>query len=281
MAAPTTTLLREYTTLLKDKGGVDSSAPLGAVTKDDVLIVVDMQNDFVPGGAFGVAEGDQAVPVITTLMAEAHAAGARIFATRDYHPVDHCSFNTHGGPFPPHCVQNADGSKFVTAIGEAIVATKAGVVFKGFSKDVDSFGGFAYADEDIGKRVTCNAGASHCGTGWTGGFVLFSSTAATDVNAPPDVMAVLSKKSLADAVGAVAGRVIVVGLALDFCVVDTAINAARAGHRAVIAVDASRAAHIPGLGQHGSGFLTDPAEFAERVKAHHVQLATSSPPASA
>ena len=195
--------------------------------------------------------------------------------------VDHCSFSTQGGPFPPHCVQNADGSKFVPAIADAIKATGASVVFKGFSKDVDSFGGFAYAEEDIGTRVTCNAGASHCGTGWTGGFVLFSSTAASHVNAPPDVMAVLSKKSLADEVGpTIAGRVVVVGLALDFCVLDTAINAARAGHTAVVVLDACRAANIPGVGAHGSGFLTDPAVFMERANAHGVQIARKSVAAS-
>jgi nicotinamidase-related amidase len=270
------TLLSEYTQLLGAAGATIAST-CDPISSDDVVIIVDMQIDFLPGGNFGVAEGDQVIDPIVQFARGAATAGARVFATRDYHPADHCSFNTHGGPFPSHCVQNSAGSKFAPPIAHLLTELsadkRAQVVFKGFSKDVDSFGGFRYPDAEVGERVAANAGASHCGSAWTGAFVLYSSTAETDINAPPDVMAVLSKVSLADALGTVRGRVVVCGLAMDYCVLDTACNGARLGFKTVLAIDLARAAHIPGIGKHGSGFLTDPAWFADRVQQHGVQLA--------
>ena len=95
-----------------------ADAPLGP---DDALVVIDMQADFLPhdaalnphGGRFGVPEGDHLVGTIVRLIDAATDAGATVVATRDYHPFDHVSFTTQGGPFPAHCVQGTKGSKLV------------------------------------------------------------------------------------------------------------------------------------------------------------------------
>jgi nicotinamidase-related amidase len=269
-------LLGEFKSLLTQHGATESeSAP--ELTKDDVVIVVDMQVDFLPGGTFGVAEGNEVVQPIVALIRDAAAVGARIFATRDYHPINHCSFASHGGPFPPHCVQNTHGSCFAEPIGAALaplVQTGAAqIVFKGFSKDVDSFGGFPYEETQVGERVSASKSGTHCGSAWTGAFVLFSSTADGDINAPPDVMSVLDRVSLGDAIGKVfKGRIFVCGLALDFCVLDTAVNAAKQGYRTAIVIDLARSAHIPGVGKHGTGFLTDPNWMAQLLAANAVPL---------
>ncbi|SHK29369.1 nicotinamidase [Halomonas caseinilytica] len=89
---------------------------MSQVTQDydrrDALLVVDMQNDFCPGGALAVAGGNALVPGINAEMAEARRAGALIVASRDWHPVDHVSFAHRGGPWPVHCVQDTPGAAF-------------------------------------------------------------------------------------------------------------------------------------------------------------------------
>lgn len=83
-----------------------------SVDKTDALIIVDVQNDFCPGGALPVPEGDQVIPVLNDYIKIFKKANARIFATRDWHPPNHISFKAQGGPWPPHCVQNSEGAKF-------------------------------------------------------------------------------------------------------------------------------------------------------------------------
>ncbi len=78
----------------------------------DALVVVDVQNDFCPGGALPVPEGDQIVPVVNRWIEQARRAKALIVATRDWHPPDHMSFAAQGGPWPVHCVQETDGAAF-------------------------------------------------------------------------------------------------------------------------------------------------------------------------
>lgn len=260
--------------------GAASDAVLASITPHDALLVIDMQYDFLPGGAFGVAEGDATVPTILTWMRRFADVQATVVCTRDYHPVDHCSFNTHGGPFPPHCVQGSRGSELIPPIAEALrplIATGNGsVVFKGFSPAVDSFGAAPYDESRIGTRVTACAAHRHCGASWTGAFSLFCSRMAEDCNAPPDVMAVLDRVPLReylDRRGAT-GRIFVVGLALDFCVLDSAVNLAVAanGRKLIVVAAGCRAAHIPGVGKHGSGFLSDPAEVCRQLRQHAVDL---------
>ncbi|MBW5799369.1 nicotinamidase [Halomonas elongata] len=78
----------------------------------DALLVVDMQNDFCPGGALAVAGGDALVTGINAEMDAAQRAGALVVASRDWHPVDHASFAHRGGPWPVHCVQDTPGAAF-------------------------------------------------------------------------------------------------------------------------------------------------------------------------
>ena len=78
----------------------------------DGLLVADVQNDFLPGGALGVLRGDEIVPVLNRYVAAFRARGLPIFASRDWHPRDHCSFREQGGIWPVHCVVGTRGAEF-------------------------------------------------------------------------------------------------------------------------------------------------------------------------
>jgi nicotinamidase/pyrazinamidase len=78
----------------------------------DALVVVDVQNDFLPGGALAVPRGEEIIPVLNRYIAGFVEAQLPIFATRDWHPPDHCSFRTQGGIWPVHCVQYTPGADF-------------------------------------------------------------------------------------------------------------------------------------------------------------------------
>jgi len=78
----------------------------------DGLLVADVQNDFLPGGALGVPRGDEVVPVLNRYAVAFRARGLPIFASRDWHPSDHCSFREQGGIWPVHCVVGTKGAEF-------------------------------------------------------------------------------------------------------------------------------------------------------------------------
>jgi nicotinamidase/pyrazinamidase len=78
----------------------------------DALLVVDMQNDFMPGGALGVQGGDEITPEVNRLIGVFSSRGLPIVFSRDWHPPDHCSFEAQGGVWPVHCVQNTKGAAF-------------------------------------------------------------------------------------------------------------------------------------------------------------------------
>jgi nicotinamidase/pyrazinamidase len=78
----------------------------------DGLLVVDVQNDFLPGGALGVPRGDEVVPVLNRYVASFRARGLPIVASRDWHPPNHCSFREQGGAWPAHCVVGTKGAEF-------------------------------------------------------------------------------------------------------------------------------------------------------------------------
>jgi len=82
------------------------------IDKHTTLIVVDVQNDFCPGGALAVKAGDQVVPILNQYIKMFTDAKAPIIFTRDWHPSDHSSFKSQGGSWPPHCIQNTEGAKF-------------------------------------------------------------------------------------------------------------------------------------------------------------------------
>ncbi len=85
--------------------------PLPRLQRTDALIIVDVQNDFCPGGALPIEEGDQVVPVLNRWIEAARNGGARIVITRDWHPADHISFRERGGLWPAHCVQDSWGAE--------------------------------------------------------------------------------------------------------------------------------------------------------------------------
>lgn len=99
------------------------------------LIIVDLQNDFLPGGSLPVPEGDELIPVINALLEHFPL----ILATKDWHPLDHCSFNEQGGIWPVHCVQGTHGAEFPSGFFPKKVNK---VFFKGIDKEVDSYSGF-------------------------------------------------------------------------------------------------------------------------------------------
>ncbi|HEX8785054.1 MAG TPA: isochorismatase family protein, partial [Telluria sp.] len=84
--------------------------------RGDALLVIDMQNDFLPGGALGVAGGFETIAPINHLIALFQAQGLPVFASRDWHPANHCSFAAQGGPWPPHCVVESLGAEFAAEL---------------------------------------------------------------------------------------------------------------------------------------------------------------------
>jgi len=82
----------------------------------DALLIIDMQRDFMPGGALPVAGADALLSVINACMRRFEGKGLPIFATRDWHPDDHSSFVTEGGSWPVHCVADSDGARFAEGL---------------------------------------------------------------------------------------------------------------------------------------------------------------------
>lgn len=80
------------------------------IQPDDALLVADIQNDFLPGGALGVTGGDEVVPVLQRYMEKFESKGNLIFVTKDWHPPNHCSFKEQGGIWPVHCVAGDKGA---------------------------------------------------------------------------------------------------------------------------------------------------------------------------
>ena len=158
------------------------------------LIVVDVQNDFCPGGALGVAGGDELAPA----LAEAARAVGTVVATRDRHPADHVSFAACGGPWPAHCVDGTAGAELHPSV--------AGMRFdriqdKGGDRDREAYSGFD--GTDLGEYLR----------------------------------------------GRGVERVLVGGVATDYCVRATALDAARAGFATTVLVDAVAAVEVaPGDG---------------------------------
>jgi len=177
------------------------------------LIVVDMQNDFMPGGALAVPGGDEVLPVVNRLAARFE----NVVLTQDWHPRDHASFaSSHPGrkPFetielaygrqvlwPDHCVQGTPGAAFHAALD----ATRAQLVIrKGFHRDIDSYSGFLEAD-----RSTSTGLAGY-----------------------------LKERGLRE--------LYVCGLATDFCVAWTALDGVGAGFDVTVIEDACRAIDLEG-----------------------------------
>jgi len=156
----------------------------------DALLVVDVQNDFCPGGALPVPGGDGVIPPLNRLI---HRFETVIYS-RDWHPDDHCSFSREpqfvDGSWPPHCVQDTPGAEFPFALR---VPLDAVIDSKGTDSDREAYSAF----QDTGLDE------------------------------------LLKKKNIR--------RVFVGGLALDYCVKATALDARRAGYEVWVVEDATRA----------------------------------------
>lgn len=101
--------------------------PDSALRQGDALMVIDVQNDFCPGGRLPIAHGDAVIPVLNAWIAAAAERHVPVFASRDWHPSVHISFREQGGPWPPHCVQDTEGAAFHPDLRlpeDAIIVTK-------------------------------------------------------------------------------------------------------------------------------------------------------------
>lgn len=175
------------------------------------LILVDIQNDFIPGGALAVAEGDQVVPIANALQ----DAFDLIVATQDWHPANHGSFASQypgrkvgdrielaGQPqvlWPDHCVQGSHGAEFHPQLDRRRIAA---IFRKGVDPDIDSYSGFF----DNGHRR---------GTG---------------------LHEYLAEQGVSE--------VYIAGLATDYCVRYTALDALQLGYRTHVIVDACRGVNL-------------------------------------
>ncbi len=121
--------------------------------KGDALLIVDVQNDFCPGGALPIEAGDAIVPVLNEWINAAENAGIRIYVSRDWHPESHMSFDSEGGAWPPHCIQDSDGAAFHS---ELSLPAGAVIVTKGTRFDRDQYSAFdetGLADELARRNV--------------------------------------------------------------------------------------------------------------------------------
>jgi nicotinamidase/pyrazinamidase len=155
----------------------------------DALVVVDVQHDFLPGGALAVATGERIFAPIDALAPRF----ARVYATRDWHPEDHSSYAQNGGPWPVHCVANTHGAAFDARLDMAKIDR---VIDKGIDRETDGYSGFA-------------------------------ATSLTDDLHAHNV-----------------GRVFVCGLATDYCVKHTALDAKSAGFETIVIADASAPVNV-------------------------------------
>lgn len=291
-----TPVFAEYLTIC-DKAGLGKLVDVSPkdIGENDALIIVDMQNDFIPKdevnshGRLSSTEGGVISQLIVDMAEHFAAKGGLVVATRDYHPVDHCSFIPQGGGCPPHCIQGHKGSRFYEPIREVLARLmqddkRVEIVFKGFHEDVESFGSLPYKEvppADRGVEFTMNKDSQRlygCSSlkDWTGSFCLKCSKMKfedkIDVNAPPDVMAAHARVSLTEVMSGIK-RVFVCGLVFDLCVADTALNAVVAGFpESYIVMDATRAIHVPGLGTIGTGFTNEVGLLVKRFQDKNVRI---------
>jgi len=163
------------------------------ITPSDALLVVDMQNDFMPGGTLAVSGGDEIIPLINRLLA---GFSTRVF-TRDWHPLDHTSFAVSpafkDGSWPAHCVQGTRGAEFHPDL-ESSSADK--LVSKAEAPDKEAYSGFQ--DTDLAQ--------------W------------------------LEQRNIQ--------RIFVTGVAMEYCVKATALDALRAGFEVWLIQDAVRGVNL-------------------------------------
>ena len=130
------------------------------------LVVVDVQNDFCEGGVLAAQSTSSLIGPLNQVVDSCTVAGMSVFFTRDWHPLDHSSFLSQGGPWPPHCVRNTRGAAFPDRLH---VSSDATIVNKGVAKNDDGysmFGGTNLAETlaalEIGGLAVCGIAAEYC-----------------------------------------------------------------------------------------------------------------------
>jgi len=109
------------------------------------LCVIDVQNDFCPGGALPVPEGDKVVPLLNRAIALFFEKGFPVFASRDWHPRETSHFKAFGGPWPAHCVRETSGAAFHPDLE---ISEKMIIISKGMDADAESYSVFSGIDKE-------------------------------------------------------------------------------------------------------------------------------------
>jgi nicotinamidase/pyrazinamidase len=107
----------------------------------EALLIIDFQNDFTPGGALAVPDGDAIAPRVAELLESGRFD--LVVATRDWHPADHASFEEQGGPWPPHCVQGSEGAELHASLDRNRIDY---VVDVGSGRTDEGYSGFEKSD---------------------------------------------------------------------------------------------------------------------------------------
>ncbi|MEM2759519.1 MAG: nicotinamidase [Nitrososphaerales archaeon] len=107
------------------------------------LLIIDMQNDFMPTGSLPVPDSDKIVPILNKYIDLFTSAKLHIFASRDWHPPNHISFKQRGGIWPMHCVKDTMGAEFHS---ELRIPRSARIISKGYESDDDSYSCFERTD---------------------------------------------------------------------------------------------------------------------------------------
>ncbi len=130
------------------------------------LIVVDMQNDFCPGGALAVPEGDKIISDINKLVIDFVKEGCPVIFTRDWHPRNHCSFSENGGMWPVHCVAETEGAAFHR---ELFIPDAAIIISKAHRPFPDAYSGFQGTDLEhilklngVTEVAVCGLATDYC-----------------------------------------------------------------------------------------------------------------------
>ena len=110
---------------------------LVSIVVGHALLVIDTQNDFLPGGALAVPDGDRILPRVRELLESGEFD--LVVATRDWHPADHASFAEQGGPWPPHCVQGTEGAEISAELPRELIDV---VVDAGYEPQLEGYSGF-------------------------------------------------------------------------------------------------------------------------------------------
>jgi nicotinamidase/pyrazinamidase len=164
----------------------------------EALIIVDVQNDFCPGGALPVSGGHEVVAVLNHCIQRFTTGALPIVATRDWHPEKTTHFNTCGGPWPPHCIQGTYGAEFHPSLK---LGSHVLIVSKGMGPSEDSYSGFQAMD------------------------------------AQGALLPVLLREKNVE-------RILVGGLAADYCVKHTVLDGLREGFKVTVLEDAIRAVNL-------------------------------------